>query len=364
MNVKQRQKHAKIPIVAIVGPTASGKSELAVRLAKKFDGEIISADSRQVYKGLDVGSGKVNGTWRKEIKSKHSVFQLSLKNARRAANYEVQPRKIFFYKTIPHYCIDYISPKKRYTVVDFQHCARQAIEDIHARGKIPFLVGGTGFYIDAVIGNIPFPSVLQNSLLRKKLGRFPAEKLFAMLKRKDPRRAATVDPYNKRRLIRALEIIKKTKGPIPSLDFSDVNIRRTPHNEAILIGIKKDKKILRTAIAKRVRAMLKQGLVAETKKLRSQGLSWKRITQFGFEYRLPALFLQKKISRKELEEQLIKENIRYAKRQMTWWRRHKNIRWVSGVKEAQKFASSVRFNFSGYQKNIKTANKGTIFCYS
>lgn len=293
----------KKSIVAIVGPTASGKSELAVKLAKQFNGEIISADSRQVYRGLDIGSGKVEGKW-------------SVKH------------QIFFYKNIPHHCIDYVSPKKRYTVVDFQQCARQAIEDIRAHGKIPFLVGGTGFYIDAVIGNTSFPSVPPNSLLRKKLGRFSAEKLFAMLKRKDPRRAAAIDPRNKRRLIRALEIIAATKKPVPPTSLS-------PSHDILVIGLKKEKKELQKAIRKRVRAMLKRGLAAETRKLHEQGFSWKRIAEFGFEYRLPALFLQKKISRKELEEQLIKENRRYAKRQMTWWKRHKNIYWISSLSEAQ-----------------------------
>lgn len=322
----------KKSIVAIVGPTASGKSELAIRLAKKFNGEIISADSRQVYRGLDIGSGKVEGKWGKERKNIHSNFQLSLKNARRTT---------YTYKNIPHHCIDYVSPKKRRTVVDFQQCAWRAIGDIHARGKIPFLVGGTGFYIDAVLDNAIFPATPSDPALRKKLGCLSPEKLFTMLTQKDPRRAATIDPYNKRRLIRALEIIKKTKGLVPSLNFGGVTIRRTPHNEALLIGIKKDKKILRAAIAKRVGAMLKQGLVAETKKLRAppagRGLSWKRIAEFGFEYRLPALFLQKKISRKELGEQLIKENMRYAKRQMTWWKRDKNIRWISSFLEARAF---------------------------
>lgn len=333
----------KKSIIAIVGPTASGKSELAVRLAKKYNGEIISADSRQVYKGLDIGSGKVKGKWgkeRKKRKGRHSSFQLSLKTAMPA----LQPftyKKPFTYKTIPHYCIDYVSPRKRYTAVDFQACARRAIEDIHTRGKTPFLVGGAGFYIDAVLGDTSFPSVPPNPLLREKLERLSAEKLFAMLKKKDSRRAATIDPHNKRRLIRALEIIKKTRKIIPSLNLSGVNTKRTLSNDALLIGIKKSKKILRAAIAKRVHTMLKRGLVAETKKLRSQGLSWKRITEFGFEYRLPALFLQKKISREELEKQLIKENWRYAKRQTTWWRRNKNIRWISSLSKARAFLTKV-----------------------
>lgn len=317
----------KKSIIAIVGPTASGKSELAVKLAKQFNGEIISADSRQVYKGLDIGSGKVEGNRIPPLKVRGGEGEL------------------FIYKNAPHYCIDYVSPKKRYTVVDFQQCARRAIDDIRARGKMPFLVGGTGFYIDAVIRNTAFPSVPPNAALRKKLERLSCEDLLAMLKQKDPHRAATTDSHNKRRLIRALEIIKKTKRIIPSLK-NGVNTKRSLSIDALLIGVKKDKKALRTAIVKRVRVMLTRGLVAETKKLHAtpptgRGLSWKRIAEFGFEYRLPALFLRKKISRKELEERLVKENWRYAKRQMTWWRRNKNIRWISSLSEARSLLTKV-----------------------
>ncbi len=313
----------KKSIIAIAGPTASGKSELAVRLAKKFNGEIISADSRQGYRGLDIGSGKVKGKWRK---------------------------KIFIYKNIPHHCIDYVSPKKRHAVVDFQQCAYQAITDIHARGKIPFLVGGTGLYIDAVLNNTQFPSVPINPALRKKLECLSAEKLFAMLKKKDKRRAATIDPHNKRRLIRALEIVEKTKTIIPSLNFGGVNTRRTPYNEVLLIGIKKDKKALRAAITKRVRAMLKQGLIAETKKLRIQGLSWKRIAEFGFEYALPVAYLKNYITtKKELEKKLIRANLQYAKRQMTWFRHNKRIYWIETLREAKTIIKSFRSTRISYK---------------
>ncbi len=336
----------KKSIIAIVGPTASGKSELAVQLAKKFNGEIISADSRQVYRGLNIGSGKVKGRWQKKLNK----------------SYEVQPHKTLIYKTIPHHCIDYVSPKKRYTVVDFQQCAQKAIEDIRARGKIPFLVGGTGFYIDAVLGDTLFPSAPANPALRKKLERLPAEKLFAMLKKKDARRAATIDPHNKRRLIRALEIIETTGAPVPNQVFSNASHtsrqslwrhdaqnlvwdRITRNDDVIMIGIRKTKEKLRQAITKRIRAMLKSGLVAETKKLHAappvgEGLSWKRIGEFGFEYRLPTLYLQKKITRKELEEQLKKENWRYAKRQITWWKYHQDICWISTFQEARRLLFS------------------------
>jgi tRNA dimethylallyltransferase len=347
-----------IGIVAIVGPTASGKSELAVRLAKKYNGEIISADSRQAYRGLDIGSGKVRGKWLSlhycEVASgdrgnpvKHNGIASSSDRDRSSRN----DKLIFIYKNIPHHCIDYVSPKKRYTVVDFQQCANKAIADIRARGKIPFLVGGTGFYIDAVLNNAQFPSVPANKVLRKKLEHLSAKELFAMLKRKDVRRAVAIDPHNKRRLIRALEIIAVVKKPIPLVPteyYEKLRLasRRSGSQEnVVVLGIKKNKKMARNAIAKRINTMLKRGLVAETKKLHAAppagiGLSWKRIAEFGFEYRLPALFLQKKISRKELEEQLVKENWRYAKRQMTWWRHHADVHWVSAAREVHKLTTN------------------------
>lgn len=328
----------KKSIIAIVGPTASGKSDLAVRLAKEYNGEIISADSRQVYKWLAIGSGRVDGRWQKlespaKGEARHGRQKSKVKTA-------IQNSKFFTYKTIPHHCIDYVSPKKHFTVVDFQQCAQKAITDIHARGKIPFLVGGTGFYIDAVLGNTRFPAVPPNYALRKKLGRLSSEKLFAILKKYDPHRATTIDLYNKRRLIRALEIIMTTKKPIKTTSVAYDKKLRPQKIIVVRIGIQRDKKTLQNAITKRIHAMLKRGLVAETKKLRSQGLSWERIAEFGFEYRLPALFLQKKISRRKLEEQLIKENWRYAKRQTTWWKRNKNIHWVSTSREARRIISA------------------------
>jgi len=274
----------------ILGPTASGKSALAVKMAKKINGEIISADSRQVYKGLDIGSGKIT---KKEMSG------------------------------IPHYCMDIISPKKIFTVVDFKKCAEKAIEKIFAKNKIPIIVGGTGLYIQAIVDNIVLPEVKPNWKLRKELEKKTTEEMFGMLKKLDPERARNIDAKNPRRLIRAIEIAKKLgKTPkLMSMSRRDLDIRQ--------IGIKLPDEILKKNIEKRIKKMLKNGLVAETKKLKSSVLPWKRIYELGFEYKYPALFLQNKISKDEMLAKMLIENRQYSKRQMTWFKRDKRIKWIN-----------------------------------
>jgi tRNA dimethylallyltransferase len=277
-------------IIVILGPTASGKSELAVKFAKKTSGEVISADSRQVYKGLNIGSGKIT---KKEMRG------------------------------VPHHCLDVASPKKVFTALDFKECAEKAIADILARGKTPIICGGTGFYIDILLGRMEAAEVAPNWKLRKKLEKMPAEKLFKMLKKLNPARAKNIDAKNPRRLIRAIEIAKSPAkvGPSPW--------RRSDLRQ-VLIGIKLPEKELEKRIEKRVKKMLKDGLINEVKKLRRQGLPWKRLYELGFEYKYPALFLQNKISKTEMLEKMIVENRQYAKRQMTWFKRNKDIKWIGG----------------------------------
>ena len=259
-------------------------------MAKKINGEIISADSRQVYKGLDIGSGKIT---KKEMSG------------------------------IPHYCMDIISPKKIFTVVDFKKCAEKAIEKIFAKNKIPIIVGGTGLYIQAIVDNIVLPEVKPNWKLRKELEKKTTEEMFGMLKKLDPERARNIDAKNPRRLIRAIEIAKKLgKTPkLMSMSRRDLDIRQ--------IGIKLPDEILKKNIEKRIKKMLKNGLVAETKKLKSSVLPWKRIYELGFEYKYPALFLQNKISKDEMLAKMLIENRQYSKRQMTWFKRDKRIKWIN-----------------------------------
>jgi len=259
-------------------------------MAKKINGEIISADSRQMYKGLNIGSGKIT---KKEMRG------------------------------VPHYCLNIVSPKKIFTVVDFKKRADKAIEEIFAKNKTPIIVGGTGLYIQAVVDNIVLPEVKPNWKLRKELEKKTTEEMFNMLKKLDPERAKNIDAKNPRRLIRAIEIAKKL-GKIPklkSMSRRDLDIRQ--------IGVKLPDEILKKNVEKRINKMLKGGLVAETKKLRKSGLSWKRIYELGFEYRYPALFLRGEISKDEMLAKMLIENWQYAKRQMTWFKRDKRIKWIN-----------------------------------
>lgn len=307
-------------IIVIVGPTASGKSEYAVRLAKKINGEIISADSRQIYKNLDIGSGKVPGKWIHSAVRSEVLSEVGLPNCGSSAS--IIQRKVFMYKEVPHYCIDFVSPKKRFTVAEFKTCAERAITAIHRSGKIPVLAGGTGFYIRAVVDGISLPRVPPNEKLRRALEKKSADELFVMLAKKDPARAQTIEQKNKRRLIRALEIIAAL-GAVPPISGHPMS----RDFEVNFIGIKRSPEELKKRIEKRIGKMLKQGLVRETKKLKASGLSWRRIYEFGFEYSLPALYLQKKISKDEMRKNLVKESFRYARRQMLWWKRDTRIRW-------------------------------------
>jgi len=228
---------------------------------------------------------------------------------------------------VPHYCLDVVSPKKIFTVADFKKCAEKAIEKIFAKNKTPIIVGGTGLYIQAIVDNIVLPEVKPNWKLRKELEKKTTEEMFNMLKKLDPERAKNIDAKNPRRLIRAIEIAEKLgKTPkLMSMSRRDLDIRQ--------IGIKLPDEILKKNIEKRINKMLKSGLIAETKKLRKSGLSWKRLYGLGFEYKYPALFLQNKISKDEMLSKMLIENWQYAKRQMTWFKKDKRIKWNKNYKE-------------------------------
>jgi len=288
-------KIEKPKIIVIVGPTASGKTTLSIKLAKKFNGEIISADSRQVYKGMNLGTGKVT---KKEMQG------------------------------IKHYLIDIISPKKTLTVVQYVKKAKTAIKKIISKNKIPIIVGGTGFYVDALVFDYKFPEVSPNLKLRKVLEKKSTQELFKMLKKIDPQRAKNIDPNNKVRLIRAIEIAQKL-GKVPEL-------KKELKYNPLFIGIKISKEKLKEKIKKRLIKRLKQGMIKEVKKLKKQGLSWKKLESFGLEYRYIAYYLQNKISYNQMLNQLEKAIINYAKRQMTWFKKNKNINWILNYNEAQK----------------------------
>lgn len=299
-------KNQKQKIIVILGPTASGKSNLGIFLAKKFHGEIISADSRQVYRGMDIGTGKVT---KKEQ------------------------------KMAPHYLLDVANPKKIFTVSDFKDLGEKAIKEILNKKKVPFLVGGTGFYIDALVENISLPEIPPNKKLRKGLEKRTAKSLYQKLQKLDPQRASHIDAKNKRRLIRALEIIAATGKKISPLKNS------SPY-KTLYIGITWPQEILEKRIKTRLDKRLKMGLVKEVKNLLKSGVSKKRLYDLGLEYRWISQYLDGKFTYPEMKTGLQRDIVRYSKRQMTWFKRNKKIHWLktlpsqTGQKEAERL---VRF---------------------
>jgi tRNA dimethylallyltransferase len=282
-------------VIAIVGPTASGKSSLGVFVAQKIGGEIISADSRQVYKGLNIGSGKIT---KKEMSG------------------------------VPHHLLDVANPKKIFSASDFVHLGSKALAQIAAKSHTPVVVGGTGLYIDALLGRIALANVPPNLKLRAKLQKKTVAELFSQLKKLDPIRAEEIDKNNPVRLIRAIEVATgRQKTSLPPRNL-------LPPNRILWIGLNPTD--LKERIHTRLISRMKTGMITEAKKLHKQGLSYKRMYELGLEYRFLSLLLQKRITQKEFEAQLEREITRYAKRQMTWFKRNKEIHWVKNKTEALK----------------------------
>jgi len=282
-------------VIIIVGRTATGKSDIAVRLARAYNGEVISADSRQVYTGLNIGTGKIT------TREMHGV---------------------------PHHLLNVCSPKKVFTAYDFVTRAARTLRCIAECGHVPIVAGGTGFYIDALCGNISLPHVSKNDALRKKLEQKTTAELLALLKRKNAKRHADIvhknEQNNRVRLVRAIEI---ASSPIQSPSVPRGSLW-TP-GAILWIGITLPDDVLKQKIHARLVARLKRGMVAEAQRLHAQGVSYKRMNQLGLEYRYLALFLQKKITKQELIEQLTKKIWQYARRQNTYWRKNKDIVWYT-----------------------------------
>jgi tRNA dimethylallyltransferase len=342
MTSAHKLKATPYKLLIIVGPTSSGKSELAVKLAKRFNGEIISADSRQIYKGMDLGTGKVTGKWfplsshPERVPPKAGRVEGSLESGSFGLPLSGHSDYVYIYKSIPHHLIDFVKPIRQYSVALFKNRAKKIISNISARGKLPILCGGTGHWIDAVVYDQNLPEVKPHPKLRKELELESAERLFKRIKKLDPQRAKTIDPHNKRRLIRALEIILTTGKPVPPLQIKD---KRLQIKEVYWLGINIPQARLYQKIDKRLQERLKAGMIEEVQNLHSPpfkagvrggyGLSYKRLESFGLEYKYIAQFLQNKISYNDMLTQLSFAIKHYSKRQLTWWKRNKNIKWIS-----------------------------------
>jgi len=287
-------KKEKPKIIVILGPTASGKTELAIKLAKKFKGEIISADSRQVFKGMDIGTAKPKDT-----------------------------------NNIPHHLLDLIKPNQQFNVALFKRRALRAIKEIKKRKKIPFLVGGSGLYIQAVVENINFSKIPAQKELREKLEKKTEKELFDMYKKLDPKGAKLIEKGNKRRLIRAIEVSKATGKP-----YWEQRKKGEALFDVLEIGIKIPKQELRKRIKERTEKMIEQGLEKEVKKI---------IKKYGW---IPPLhtigyqewkeYFSNDITKERVKEMIILHTGQFAKRQMTWFKRDKKILWVRDYTKAEK----------------------------
>ena len=337
----------KINVIVVLGPTSSGKSDLAVKLAKKLKletglgSEIISADSRQIYKDMNLGTGKVEGVWKKinaeKLRSKASQSVRS----------KASDKEVFMYEGVPHYIIDFLEPtthsseSEKYNVTNFRRDCLQAIDEISARGNVPILCGGTGFWISALIDNVEFPKVVPNAKLRKELDKKSAGELFELLQEKDPKRAGKIDSENKFRLIRALEICEKL-GTVPEPKYNPPE-----HLNFLQIGLDYPVKKLGEKIKKRLASRWTDGMLEEVANLKNKyKMSWKEIEAFGLAYYWIPRYLQDKLetsqgdlitdekeAKNELLERVYFAEKNYAKRQRTWFNRDKRIVWTTDFEE-------------------------------
>lgn len=283
----------KIKALVITGPTATGKTALAVKLAGKFNGEIVSVDSRQVYRGLDIGSGKDIEEYTK-----------------------ADP-------PVPYHLIDVCDPQDEYNLFNFCRDAAKAVKDISARGKLPVLCGGTALYLDAILRGYELPGGPPKE--REELRNLPVEELVELLRREDSEALAGVkDQNNPTRLIRALEKAGDKKKEL----LKDIKLELNP----LVLGVYFPRKTVHKRIEQRLDARLEHGMVDEVEKLHGQGVSWEKLEFLGLEYRYLALYLQGKLSYQEMRDQLLIRIRKFAKRQDIWFRKMEReglkIYWV------------------------------------
>jgi tRNA dimethylallyltransferase len=349
--IKNKQR-----ILVILGPTSSGKTRLAVSLAAKYNGEIVSADSRQVYRGMDIGTGKdldeyVIRNQESGIGKKKNKFPI--------------PNSQF---PIPYHLIDVADPKEVFNLAKYQKLAYEAIDDILSRGKLPILTGGTGLYLQAVIDGYDLSEVKPDSKLRAELEKKTIAQLFDIIQKTNKKFAEKInesDRKNKRRLIRYVEILKaksmagrskNTPSPcLPAVAFAEEGegegglsfvalakkeVGLIPKRyDPLIIGISTDKEILNKRINKRlIERLEKEDMLGEVERLHREGLDWKRLESFGLEYKFLSLYLQEKLEYDEMVEKLFIAIRQFARRQMTWFRRWEKqgakINWIKKIVEA------------------------------
>jgi tRNA dimethylallyltransferase len=305
-------------LIVILGPTASGKTEMALKLAKKFNGEIVNADSRQIYREMEIGTGSPFLQIQNSIPSTRDKIQNSVNN-------------------IPHHLFHIISPDQKFSLAQYKKLALKTIKDIQRRGKLPILVGGTGLYISAIVDNLKIPKAPPSDEIRNKLEKHTKKYLFNKLKKIDSQSAKNIGPDNKRKLIRALEVYEIT-GKL----FSAQQVKGKPLFNILQIGIKTDRAKLYKKIDKRVDKMIKMGLIEETKKL-SKKYSFDLPAMSGIGYFEISAYLSNEMSLADATQKIKYRTHQYARRQMTWFKRDERIKWVSNYKEAKNLVKNFLF---------------------
>lgn len=288
----------KRPLIVLTGPTAVGKTKLSIALAKAVGGEIISADSMQVYRSMDIGSAKI------------------------------RPEEM---EGVPHYLVDVLEPDEEFHIVKFQEMAKAAMEQIYANGHIPILVGGTGFYIQAIVKDIDFTENEEKPEVRAKweqfAGKHGAEALHEELKKIDPKSAEAIPAGNVKRAIRALEFYELSGRPI-SEHNEEQKTKGSPYNFAYFV-LNDHRELLYERIEKRIDEMLEEGLAAEVEALRNRGFTRTMVSMQGLGYKEILDYLDGKLTLEEAVYILKRDTRHFAKRQLTWFRRETEVTWVN-----------------------------------
>lgn len=287
----------KKPLIVLTGPTAVGKTKLSIALAKAVGGEIISADSMQVYKSMDIGSAKI------------------------------RPEEM---DGVPHYLVDVLEPSEEFHIVRFQQMAKEAMEKIYANGHIPILVGGTGFYIQAIVKDIDFTKNEENTEIRAKWEQFAkdhgAEALHEELGKVDPKSAETIPAGNVKRVVRALEFYELSGSPI-SEHNEEQKAKESPYQFAYFV-LNDHRELLYERIEKRIDEMLEEGLIDEVKGLKERGFTKDMVSMQGLGYKEILDYLDGNLTLEEAVYILKRDTRHFAKRQLTWFRREPEVSWI------------------------------------
>ena len=309
----------KPKVIVICGPTASGKTSLSIEVAKKIDGEIISCDSMQIYKEMNIGTAKP------------TVEEM---------------------QGIPHYMLDFVLPSERYSVADFKEAATDRIEDILKREKVPIIVGGTGLYVDALTKNITYPEIEIDLEYRKQLEELikenGLESLYEEAKKIDEKAMQTISKNDKKRIMRVLEIYHQTGKTKTQLE-SESRLTPPPY-EYIVFAINMEREKLYERINKRVDIMIDQGLIEEVEALTKKYEEFPTDMQ-GLGYKEVVSYLKKEITKEEMIEKLKMETRRYAKRQLTWFRKDENIKWIDGLAPLEQNIQCILEEYSGEKES-------------